>query len=1044
MPKYKYVPLDVLIASLVSIVSDCSKRRADFLTTEFQQYPKSKLGGLSMPKPIFHKTPLATGVAIALGAAFAAPSVSVAQDDEVIEEIVTTGIRGSLTRSMDVKRTSNGVVDAISAEDIGKFPDANLAESLQRITGVSIDRQRGEGSQVTVRGFGPEYNLVTVNGRQMPTHNGANRSFDFGDLASEGVAGVQVYKTGRADVPSGGVGSTINISTPKPLEGEPTASLAAKTVYDTSTRVGDSVTPEFSGIYIGRFMDDTVGVAITGSRQVRNNGVNTAFVNGWYTRPGDDVLPDGSIDSLLPNDADQINRPTTAGENYSFPQSMAYNIAEYESERTNAQVVLQWAPTENITTTVDYIRSEFDLERSYSDLSAWFSNTAALSQSSSWTDGPIASPVYYSEVVDNADFAMGTGQDGRTNLNESIGFNLEWWVNDRLSLELDYHDSSAETGANGPNGTSSLISIASFNKVGQSILTGTEMPVMVLDLNSGGEANRPLYKNDMLITGSVFGNDAALMDLEQTKIAGSFSDLFFEDSTIDFGVQMTEVSNRSVSSNVQLDNWGGITEPGAISDILVRSSIEGQFDELSGHDHPDLQTEYFTASLADLQSAGEGYYAASGSTYANVGDCGTGYCASTDWSSDLRTKEETIAAYVNFNWTGDIGGMPANLNVGVRYEETDVTSAARDIQWAGSSWVGAGNELNIEEARDADGNILQSFTDVFGNYDVTLPNFDFDIEPWEDIVLRASISETITRPSYDDIKGGLAPNSTQYFGNVRPQASAGNPNLVPIQSFNIDFSFEWYYADGSYLSVGYFDKDVDNFIGDGRTSDTLFEIPNIIGGALFNRAVAESGLDPEAYPDIARYILDNYQDDPAVDGDTIVSVPGDPSVVFDISQPVNQKKANVNGFEVNLQHAFGDSGFGFVVNATLVDADVAYDNFNSLEGQFVLNGLSDSANLIGFYDGEQLQVRIAYNWRDDFLAGAGQGQGTLTNPTNVEAYGQWDLGATYYYNDNLTFYFSGLNLTEETRHVYGLTKQQVLQAVQGGPRYDFGLRYNFF
>jgi TonB-dependent receptor len=121
---------------------------------------------------------------------------------------------------MDIKRTSRGVVDAISAEDIGKFPDANLAESLQRITGVSIDRERGEGSQITVRGFGPEYNMVTVNGRQMPTHNGVNRSFDFGDLASEGVAGVQVYKTGRADAPSGGVGSTVNILTPKPLNAD--------------------------------------------------------------------------------------------------------------------------------------------------------------------------------------------------------------------------------------------------------------------------------------------------------------------------------------------------------------------------------------------------------------------------------------------------------------------------------------------------------------------------------------------------------------------------------------------------------------------------------------------------------------------------------------------------------------------------------------------------------------------------------------------------------------------------------------------------------
>ena len=250
----------------------------------------------------FTRKPLAVAVAVAVGTAFGAPSVSLAQDDEPIEEIITVGIRGSLQRSMDVKRGATGVVDAISAEDIGKFPDQNLAESLQRITGVSIDRQRGEGSQVTVRGFGPEYNLVTINGRQMPTHNGVNRSFDFADLASEGVAGVQVYKTGRADVPSGGVGSTINIQTPEPLKAEPTASLAAKTVFDTSTRAGDEVTPEFSGIYLDRFMDDRFGIAVTASYQERNNGVNAASIGGWYTRPGDDVLPDGTVQPLVPTD----------------------------------------------------------------------------------------------------------------------------------------------------------------------------------------------------------------------------------------------------------------------------------------------------------------------------------------------------------------------------------------------------------------------------------------------------------------------------------------------------------------------------------------------------------------------------------------------------------------------------------------------------------------------------------------------------------------------------------------------------------------------
>jgi len=299
--------------------------------------------------------------------------------------------------------------------------------------------------------------LVTLNGRQMPTHNGASRSFDFGDLASEGVAGVQVYKTGRADIPTGGVGSTINISMPEPLKTDSTASISAKMVQDTSTRTGDDITPEFSGIYIGKFADDTVGIAITASNQNRNNGVNAASTGGWFTRTGDDA-------SIVVNDASQANRPQSASEFYSIPQSMAYNIAEFESERTNGQVVLQWAPTDDIIATVDYIHSNFTLERSYSDMSAWFSNTNAVSQTSEWDNSGIHyTPTIYSEVVNNADFAMGTGEDGRENTNDSIGLNIEWTLTDQLVLALDYHDSSAETGAIGGNGTSSLVTMASFN-----------------------------------------------------------------------------------------------------------------------------------------------------------------------------------------------------------------------------------------------------------------------------------------------------------------------------------------------------------------------------------------------------------------------------------------------------------------------------------------------------------------------------------------------------------------------------------------------------
>lgn len=185
-----------------------------------------------MKNTTFKKTQLATSMALLLGSTLAfstsaqeverpetQTSEAAASDNSVpseVEVIQVSGIRGSMIRSMDLKRSSSGVVDAISAEELGKFPDTNLAESLQRITGVTISRSNGEGSQITVRGFGPEFNLVTLNGRQMPG-TGFTRSFNLENLSSEGVSTLELHKTARAENPSGGLGATVNIITMKPL-----------------------------------------------------------------------------------------------------------------------------------------------------------------------------------------------------------------------------------------------------------------------------------------------------------------------------------------------------------------------------------------------------------------------------------------------------------------------------------------------------------------------------------------------------------------------------------------------------------------------------------------------------------------------------------------------------------------------------------------------------------------------------------------------------------------------------------------------------------
>ena len=231
------------------------------------------------------------------GAVLINPVFAQEQASEELEEVVVTGLRGSLKQSMELKRDAIGVVDSITAEDIGKFPDTNLAESLQRISGVSIDRQNGEGSQVTVRGFGPAYNLVTLNGRTVPTaevnlygtqsnfSGGQGRSFDFSNIAAEAVSGLEVYKTGQALLPSGGIGATINVKTRRPLDiPGMQASFGVKALSDTSNEAGSNITPEASGIFSWTNDAESLGFSVFGAYAERDSGASMGQTNDWVVQ----------------------------------------------------------------------------------------------------------------------------------------------------------------------------------------------------------------------------------------------------------------------------------------------------------------------------------------------------------------------------------------------------------------------------------------------------------------------------------------------------------------------------------------------------------------------------------------------------------------------------------------------------------------------------------------------------------------------------------------------------------------------------------------
>ena len=995
-----------------------------------------------MPNESFRKTPIAAAVSLVLasGAAYAqeGDAGDAGQQAGTIEEVVVVGIRQSLRKSMDVKRSRDGVVDAITAEDIGDFPDSNLAESLQRITGVSIDRDRGEGKSVTVRGFGPQFNLVLLNGRQMPTagnpDDSLNRSFDFGNLASEGVSAVEVYKSGQANVPTGGIGSTINIRTTRPLDAPGmNFTAAASALHDTSTEEGKNWTPELSALFSNTFAEDRVGVALSAVRQERNNGANTASVGGWRTFPGEvnncwcgvgrsewgGIPPEG--------DPNQVNRPGD-DDLYSVPQVIGYELAEYDRVRTNGQLTLQWQAAERLVATLDYTYSEVELERTYSNLSAWFNFGG---QETEWTDGPQASPLVYAENSANSDFSMGGGQDSWQTENGSAGLNLLWDVTDRLTLEFDYHDSSAKYGPDSPLGDSALLSTAAFSRNKTTGRFGEELPVLELTLGD------PLTPDDMIVTGSVFRNHISKMDIEQGKLAGSFDfDAGFVES-IDFGVQLTEVNNRSASSVVQRDAWGGVTQRGAIADLMVPASAEDAFDEVPGGDDQRRQVDYYTFDVGALIARTEALMASGEATtfsLTDMGDCGTGLCTSSRLTSDRRTTEKSESAYLQVNMSTDLGSVVVDLRAGLRYEQTDVVSQALSPAYTGINWVG-GNELNAVQASDPD------FTELEGNYDMFLPNVDLKVEFTDSLVGRFSFSETMTRPNYGDIQGGQTIDTLVRIGGGT--GNRGNPNLLPFESKNIDLSLEFYYGVDSYMAVGYFHKDVKNFIGTSSVVEETFSLPHPGLGPLAEEARAATGSTEAGA--LYGWILANRPDVPGVDAANgiIAGVAGrDPVAPFNLTVPVNIEQAKMKGWEFVIQHTFGESGFGLIANATIVDANVGYDRL-SLEQQFVLSGLSDSANLIGFYDKHGISIRVAYNWRDDFLSGTGQDNVGAGPPTYVAAYQQLDLSASYWFNDSMQVFVDVLNLTDETTHVYGRDKTQTLFAGQAGPRYNLGFRYKF-
>lgn len=968
---------------------------------------------------MYRKTKLACSVAAVLASAISANSAFAqdAQPNKDVEVIEVSGIRSSVAKSMDVKRSSAGVVDAISAEDIGDFPDTNLAESLQRITGVSIDRSGGEGQLITVRGFGPQFNTVLVNGRQMASENDS-RAFSFDTIASELVSSLDVHKTSTATMQSGGVGSTININTARPfaLNGFKMAG-SVKGVYDENS---EETTPQFSGLISNTFNDDTFGVLLAVSHQERETRLNQAQMDGWLENVG------------VPNPVTQSGDAWTG--NVFSPRNYDHKVTFEERTRTNANLVFQYAPNDKLVVTADALYSDFDVESEATSYGHWFTapNIQGVGDDGSLFDenGNRRSPTVDANgtIVDlYQEVGLATDMHAKTfdRLTDTyaIGLNFDYQYSDNLNLSFDLSHSEAEREANNGGGDQlSLIGYANRVRfqVDDNILPVASMFASPNDnIYSGqqeldgaivtGPDGFPIYNPALTPDGVSNHLDEAnsrahVMLRRGWAVEDEVSQLRFDGEYVTDGSGLTEIRfgaqySTETKSLTRWDNEGvGIhcTYCGYPDLPEIPAGSQYVFD--AGSDFLSDVSGSGRMPTSWLAHDGEANFAFLESYYQSVNGESISFDA-VRRNNSFEVEEDIISTYMEFDFEGEVADMFLSATAGVRYEMTDVTVNGTQAPITGLTILDQTEML----AGFGDAQSIATESD----YDVLLPNFSVRLEITDDLIARFAASSTITRPTLNSMSPVTVITTTRQGGDLT--STSGNPALEPFKSDNLDLSLEYYYGEASYASIGYFRKLVSNFIVNSQ-EDKTFELAD--GSLLTDPSTGTNASAPDAGDDVA---------------------------VFTNTLPNNGEDATVDGFEIALQHTF-DNGFGVLANGTIVDSDAELDPFD-INQVFALTGLSDSYNLVAFYETDDYQIRLAYNWRDAFVQSLTQGQGD--GPTIVESYQQLDISGSYSVTDNVEIFFEGINLTEEFVHKRGRFSNHLLLVEDSGRRWAFGVRGNF-
>lgn len=899
-----------------------------------------------------------------LGSLPLAGSVAYAQDadnaDDELAEIVVVGKRASILKSLEEKRSATSIVDSIASEELGRFPDPNVADSLSHVPGVTVRRTRnGEAQYVNIRGLGPEFSVVTLNNRILATDD-EGRNFAFDVIPSEMISGADVWKSPEAKRTEGSIGGTIDLKSTRPLSVPGLhSSLTATGEYNS---LSENTGTKFTGIFSNTFADDSLGV-IVGATYSKGDRRADDMIDNFYfgTTSGLQYDLDGN-GTISPNE-----------ENVIGPGSYALGTYLEDYERTGITSTLQWKPSDRFQLTADalYTRLEGD---SVGYTESFFMVPFPGRWSNIVMDGNVVTAVDVSDVT----MEVVTLDEHRTVDTSMFGLNGVFDVSDRLVIKGDaYWSESVRDGA-GKN--TFVVAGSPGAHSGHFELNEGGLPDYIPNW-TGGRSSADFGNDDFAPHWAARFGDDIKDEVVGLKLDANFALDFSmaEDSSVDFGVAYT---GRNKTKN-SVDNFAAgacnyCGYPYFFGDVGADVVRPFPVDDLFGDEGANVPRNF---PIFDIPGYAAGLAASDGQTLTDyAGNTRTfGANESAVWApvanpvNSYDIEENTTAAFAQLNLSDERWFA----NVGVRYIDTEATSkysydeivsiTVVDPNVPNPQWIVIRSGSTAQEAK--------------GSYDKVLPAANLGIYLKEDLLLRLSAAQTMSRPTLTQ----MAPLTTDNaVSGLFTMNVSGDPGIKPVFADQADASLEWYFDDDSLLSAAVFWKSLEGFITTQTTTETI------------------AGQD------------------------------------FQVTRPINGDTAEVRGVELGAK-TFFDNGFGVTASYTYTDTST---KVNGVDTGGLVNVPDTAYSVALIYEKGRISSHVALEYTGEAVADPYSPLGDAFNTTR-EDYSMVTASFRFRVLENLTAFVEGFNLLDEANLVFAGRGDLPRSIQYGGRTINFGAVYTF-